>query len=299
MGCVVGRCCSCLIFPAPHGAEDEAEWAEFRESQGENLVWLTTTKGEEHPALYIRPPGGSAQLTVLFSHGNAEDITQMYPKFELLAREYNISFFLYEYSGYSLSSGGRASEKAFYRNIRAAFKHLTEVYNVPRAQIVLWGRSIGSGPTVHLASLEQGLAGMLLESGLASACRFQGCLGAACTRLFCCGLLDFFDNQSKLRKVDCPTMLIHGTADRVVHCSNSRHNHTQLQQPMPPYYVEGAGHNDVDTLNSSEYNRQMRKFFGKMSEESHKRMWGGGSGTTSTGDGATDLAASMAARRAP
>ena len=232
MGCVIGSLCRCLVFPAPSSAEDQECWAEFRQSQESNLVWLKTTKGEDHPALYIRPPGGTAPLTVLFSHGNAEDITLIYPKFELLAREYNVAFFLYEYSGYSLSSGGQASEKAFYRNIDAAFEHLTQVYKVPRGQIVLWGRSIGSGPTVHLASKQPGLAGMLIESGLASGCRFQGCCGGGCTRLFCCGLLDIFDNQAKLRRVDCPTMLIHGTADKVVKCSNSRINYTRLQHPM-------------------------------------------------------------------
>ena len=151
MGCCIGRCCRCLVFPAPSGEEAEAEWEAFRRDQAANLVWLTTRSGDECPALYVRPPSGSPRLTVLFSHGNAEDITLGYGRFETLAREFNVAFLLYEYSGYSLSSGGGPSEAAFYQNIEAAFAHLTQTLKIPRGQIVLWGRSIGSGPTVQCA----------------------------------------------------------------------------------------------------------------------------------------------------
>jgi hypothetical protein len=120
MGCVIGSLCSCLVFPAPSAAEFADQWAEFRQAQAQNLVWLKSSRGDECPALYIKPVGGgSAQLTVLYSHGNAEDITQIYTKFELLASEFGVAFLLYEYSGYSLSSGGGPSEASFYANIEA------------------------------------------------------------------------------------------------------------------------------------------------------------------------------------
>ena len=54
-----------------------------------------------------------------------------------------------------------------------------------------------------LAAKEPGLAGMLLESGLASACRSQGCVGSACSMLCCCGLFDFFNNQSSKIVILC------------------------------------------------------------------------------------------------
>lgn len=292
MGCAIGKCCACLVFPAPEhsnpdiASDHEAFWAE----QGSNTIWLTTKSGDECPALYIKGPSGAPRLTVLFSHGNAEDITLIYPRFEQLAAQHNVAFFLYEYSGYSLSTGGGPSESAFYDNIEAAFDHLTQTLSVPRDQVVLWGRSIGSGPTVHLAAKETGLAGMLIESGLASACRFQGSAGGCLSMLCCCGLFDFFDNQSKLKRVDCPTFLIHGTADKVVRVSNCRTNQSRLQQPYSPYYAEGAGHNDVDTIDRHEYDSQIKLFFSRMMDDSNKRQWG----TV----GQTDLAASMESRMA-
>ena len=111
--------------------------------------------------------------------------------------------------------------------------------------------------------------------------------------MLCCdsGLFDFFNNQRKLRRVDCPTFLMHGTADVVVKISNGELNHSRLQQPYRPYYQEGAGHNDLDTYDRDEYDRQVGQFFVRMREESNKRQW-------DTLGGSTDLAASMRSRMA-
>jgi alpha-beta hydrolase superfamily lysophospholipase len=222
MGCVLGTLGRRCIFPAPGGPGHAQDLEQFGIEQGSNLVWLATARGDECPALYIRP-SLPATLTVLVSHGNAEDLSQTWRKYEGLAAEHRVAFFLYEYSGYGLSRGGGPSEAAFYSNIEAAFQHLVHACKVPRAQIILWGRSIGSGPTVHLASREKGLGGMMLESGLASACRTQGWPGACCACLCCCGACDFFNNQSKLAKVDCATLLMHGTADKIVRCESQMH----------------------------------------------------------------------------
>ena len=50
-----------------------------------------------------------------------------------------------------------------YEDINAAFRWLTEHEKgprIPREQVVLFGRSLGSGPTVDLASRTRGLAGL-------------------------------------------------------------------------------------------------------------------------------------------
>jgi len=40
-------------------------------------------------------------------------------------------------------------------------------------------------------------------------------------------------------------MLIHGTDDQIVPWDHSKHLHSILKKPHEPYWVEGAGHNDV------------------------------------------------------
>jgi hypothetical protein len=64
--------------------------------------------------------------------------------------------------------------------------------------------------------------------------------------------------------------------------------------PCAPYYCEGAGHDDVDAVDRGECERQIRKFFSRMGEESHERMYAAGLAA-----GGRDLAASLASRQAP
>jgi hypothetical protein len=88
-----------------------------------------------------------------------------------------------------------------------------------------------------------------------------------------------------------------GTADKVIRVSNARGNYRALRAGeeaavpvrMAPYYCEGAGHNDLDTLDSAEYGRQLKQFFKKMHGSSDHRTYAALAGKT-------DLAASLAAR---
>ncbi|CAN0447435.1 unnamed protein product, partial [Scytosiphon promiscuus] len=61
-----------------------------------------------------------------------------------------VNVLAYEYSGYGKSEG-TVSEDNCYADIRAAYDYLTTQKKTPPKQIVLYGRSLGSGPTCQLA----------------------------------------------------------------------------------------------------------------------------------------------------
>merc|ERR1719263_1568891 len=99
-----------------------------------------------------------------------------------LSAKTNADVFAYEYVGYSLSKleGLEPSEAACYRSIDAAWKFLSEVLRIPPQQIIIYGRSIGSGPAVDLASRDtvdgsssspMNVCGVLLQSPLESGAR--------------------------------------------------------------------------------------------------------------------------------
>ena len=111
--------------------------------------WLNTASGNRIPAFYIERP--NAAVTILFSHGNAEDLGMIYDWFSDLARVLRANVLAYDYSGYGKASG-TPSEQNCYGDIEAAFHYLTQVRHVPPEQIVLYGRSLGSGPSCYLAS---------------------------------------------------------------------------------------------------------------------------------------------------
>ena len=64
------------------------------------------------PAFYI---SRDASVTILFSHGNAEDLGMIYDWFVTLAQELNVNVLAYDYTGYGKSRGvrgGNAEEEA-------------------------------------------------------------------------------------------------------------------------------------------------------------------------------------------
>lgn len=91
------------------------------------------------------------RFTILFSHGNAVDLGQMTSFFIALGKRINCNIFSYDYSGYG-ASAGKPSEKNLYADIDAAWQALRTRYGISPENIILYGQSIGTVPTVDLAS---------------------------------------------------------------------------------------------------------------------------------------------------
>lgn len=69
----------------------------------------------------------------------------------LFTRLLPVNIFSYDYEGYGVS-GGKPSEVALNENIDAAYKALVEKMGVSAEKTILYGQSIGSAPTIDLAS---------------------------------------------------------------------------------------------------------------------------------------------------
>jgi len=147
------------------------------------------------PAVHIR--SDERNFTLIYSHGNAEDVGLSLPYLDHLSRCCNCNVLAYEYCGYSIAEG-EPSEKNCYECIDAAYRYLTEgrmdvedkkkntlrweenrsskieSFVVDPSRVVLFGRSLGTGPTVDLAARllskndgsDHRLAGVILQSPL-------------------------------------------------------------------------------------------------------------------------------------
>jgi pimeloyl-ACP methyl ester carboxylesterase len=169
--------------------------------------WLNTDHGSRIPAFFIERPG--AMVTLLFSHGNAEDLGMIHDWFNDLARVLRVNIMAYDYTGYGKSTG-TPNEDHCYADIEAAYKYLTEVRRVQPEQIVLYGRSLGSGPSCYLASKTatagRPVGGVILQSPLLSAYRV-----AFNFRYTMVG--DRFPNVDYAPSIRCPVFIVHGTQD--------------------------------------------------------------------------------------
>ena len=226
-----------LIFqPRPAG---------YAEAPG--LLRIPTEDGGTIAALWL--PSPSAQYTVLFSHGNAEDIGDDRPFLEAIRRA-GFSVLAYDYRGYGLSPG-RPSERRAYRDADAAYAHLTGELGVAPKRVILHGRSLGGAVAVDLAS-RRPVAGLVLESTFTTAFRTVSSLPIV--------PFDRFRSADKLARVRAPVLVIHGDRDEVVALEHGRRLYALAEGPKRAYWVRGAGHNDLAAVAGERYWQELRRF---------------------------------------
>ncbi len=124
-----------------------------------------STTSEEICAAWL-PHRRQSALTVLFSHGNAVDLGAVLLFCNELSRDLQCNVLAYDYSGYGRSAGSPSVTSSL-TDIRLCYDWLLE-QGIPPSKIVLFGQSVGSGPTVDLAAKMPHLAGVVLHTPLLS-----------------------------------------------------------------------------------------------------------------------------------
>jgi hypothetical protein len=209
---------------------------------------LTLASGKAHlSAVYL--PNPSAGYTLLFSHGNAEDIGDDLPLLDEFRRA-GFAVLAYDYRGYG-TSDGVSSEESVYQDVDSAYEYVTGTLHVPPERIIAFGRSLGCAAAIHLAATHP-VAGLVVEAPFLSAFRVL-------TRV---RLLpwDKFDNASRIRRVHCPVLVIHGRADSVVPWWHGERIYQLANKPKRYLWVDHAGHNDVAMIAAQRYFAALREF---------------------------------------
>ncbi|MCY7383818.1 MAG: alpha/beta hydrolase [Microcoleus sp. CAN_BIN18] len=217
------------------------------------IIKLSSANGMKISAVHF--PNPQAQYTILYSHGNAEDLGNISSVLRQI-RDSGFAVFAYDYQGYGTSQG-TASEYNAYRDIEAAYNYLTQQLGVPTKQIIVYGRSVGGGPTIDLAS-RQKVGGLVVESSFVSVFRVL-------TRI---PLLPFdkFVNIDKIGKVRSPVLVIHGKADEVVPFWHGEQLFAAAKQPKFNFWVDRAGHNDLMEVAGEGYAETWRDFAKMLSQ---------------------------------
>lgn len=213
-----------------------------------DFLRLRTRRGNEIVAVHIKHPKATA--TLLYSHGNAADLGQMFELFVEMSLRLRINLMGYDYSGYGQSTG-KPSECNTYADIDAVYKCLKEQYGVKDEQLIVYGQSVGSGPTIDLASRVPNLRGVVLHSPILSGLRVL--YPAKRTYWF-----DIFKNIDKIGMVNCPVLVIHGTADEVVDCSHGKQLWELCNQKYEPLWLNGGGHCNLELY--PEFIKHLKKF---------------------------------------
>jgi fermentation-respiration switch protein FrsA (DUF1100 family) len=218
---------------------------------GPEILKLTSANGKLISAIYLPQP--SAKFTLLVSHGNAEDLGDDRPWLEDL-RHAGFNVLAYDYQGYGTSQG-RPTEKTSYQDEDAAYNYLTLNLKTRADRIIILGRSVGTGPAVHLAA-RRPVAALILQSPFLSAFRVV-------TRI---PVLPFdkFPNYKEISRVHSPLLIVHGTQDEVISIAQGQRLFALANEPKQFFAVQGAGHNDVNDVGGAPYLETLQSFAGSL-----------------------------------
>ena len=233
-----------IFYPQPSSYRDDAR-----------ITKLKTAAGKTISAAYLPDP--HAEFTILYSHGNAEDIGDLAPLLDEL-HDAGFAVMSYDYEGYGTSEG-TPSERATYQDIDAAYAFLTQQQHVPPARIIVFGRSVGNGPAIDLAS-RQPVGGLIVQSGFTSAFRVL-------TRV---PLLPFdkFRNLDKIKRVKCPVLVMHGKRDAVIPFYMGERLFAAAPGPKWAVWAPTAGHNDFEWEARAQYLPAIHAFAARLAAES-------------------------------
>ncbi|AFZ17843.1 alpha/beta hydrolase [Allocoleopsis franciscana] len=212
-----------------------------------DILKVTTHDQIQLSAVYL--PNPASQYTIVYIHGNAEDLGDIQPVLQSL-QKIGFSVFAYDYRGYGTSQG-KPSERHAYQDIEVVYNYLVRQLGVPPRRIIAFGRSVGGGSAVDLAA-RQPLAGLILESSFISAFRV--------ILPFPILPFDKFPNLDKIKKVKCPVLIMHGKADEVIPFQHGQKLFAAAHEPKLSFWVDEASHNDLMWVAGEQYAANLRKF---------------------------------------
>jgi len=194
--------------------------------------------------------GGKAKATVLFLHGNAENISTHFRNVAWLPAE-GFNVLALDYRGYGASEG-TPSLAGIQLDIDAAMRSLLAHKNVDPNRIVIFGQSLGGALAIYYAahsSYHANIRAVVIDSSFFDYRRIakEKLAGFFLTWPFqWLPWLTVDDDYSPANSVAAisplPLLLIHGDQDVVVPAHHSRQLFERAGEPKQLWIVPGAGH---------------------------------------------------------
>ena len=156
---------------------------------------------------------------VIYLHGNGTDIGGASEEAKTLARELDCHVLVPEYPGYGLAEG-ESNEDTVDAVTHACIRFAVELLRVPHDRLVLYGRSVGTGPAAAAAArmtLSSPLgppAALVLHSPYTSIYEYaKEKVGGLLSYLL---VSERWPTRKNLTQTGCPVLLIHGDRDEVI-----------------------------------------------------------------------------------
>ena len=175
----------------------------------------------------------------IYFHGNAEDMFNAIGNLNVIQSSLPFHTLSVEYPGYSIYYKEKDAE-TIENDSLIIFDYLVKEWKVKPKNIILCGRSIGTGPATYLAS-QRSPGALIMISPIQS-------IQDAANSLI--GFMKFivkdrFNNYERIKDVTCPLLLIHGQKDSLIPFEKSIQLTERTGGPYELILPENMNHNDV------------------------------------------------------
>jgi uncharacterized protein len=206
-------------------------------------VFLETPDGVRLNLLFFPAPEKPAHGLVLYFHGNRDNLQ----RWGALHRDFTTlgyDFLVPDYRGYG-KSGGEPDEQRYFEDALQVYKWARERYKPEN--IVLYGRSLGSGMAAFLAARVQARM-LVLETPFDN---IRGLIAAQLRRASPPFEPAFrFPNDEHLRKTAMPVLIFHGTRDLIVPIGSAANLKKCLKPGDLFVTIEGGAHHNLRDFES-------------------------------------------------
>jgi pimeloyl-ACP methyl ester carboxylesterase len=237
-----------MMFPAPDVSYTDKE----------DITKLTMADGIKISAKIYKTE--NPDFYILYNHGNGVDLGVIDEHLKRASQQLKSTVLAYDYPGYG-TSGGKPSEESISAAADTAYEYLKS-QGIQDNQIIIWGRSVGSGPATYLAD-KYPVAGLILESPFKSAF-------TVVTRVPIIPF-DKFANIAIIDKINCPLFVLHGKDDNVIPFFHGEAIYNAADEPKMKLWVSGAGHNNLSYIAGKNYWHVFKEYLGSIKKLIHNK----------------------------
>lgn len=184
----------------------------------DKLIFIEKLEGVDElnnyiPCLFLIN-SNSPNFLICF-HGNSEDIFSSEKNFLILKTNLNMNVIIIEYPKYSIYVSDTQEPKQIYEDALKVYDWLYITLNVPKNNIFVYGRSLGTSPAIYLSS-QRDVRALFLVSAFTS-------IKDVGYDKYCSWFVeDIFYSIDYIQSIKCPILLIHGRKDNLISYQHSQ-----------------------------------------------------------------------------
>lgn len=206
-----------MVFPKPDPPSYNIKHTCLIEIPRPATISCSSKRQERGIPCFFLPCKDPTDKVMLYFHGNAEDIGYSEYFFAPLTQIWNCHVLVIEYPSYGVYKYRELSEKNILKDAGLVYDFLTVSLGLKPQQILIFGRSMGSGPATYLAS-SKNVSGLVLFSAYKSVKEAAKSLVGGFLGSF---VKERFRNIDAIEHVTCPVLMIHGEKDQTIPHSHS------------------------------------------------------------------------------